>query len=356
MNILITGGGTGGHLAIAQAMGIALKNKGHQVFYIGSVSGQDRDWFENCNLFEKCYFLNTKGVVNQKGLGILHSIFLQWTAWREARKILRTHQIQRVLSVGGFSAGPASFGAISLGVSFFIHEQNAIKGTLNKLLSPFAKKVFGSFSHSGKNYIRTSYPIRNDFFLHSRIRQKVEYVIFLGGSQGAKAINDFALLCAKGLLEKGIKIIHQCGKNDFERVKNAYEALGLKDSMEQSSIELFDFRSDLINLVSKADVCVGRAGASTAWELCANGLVALFVPYPYAASDHQYYNALEFQNAGLGAIVRQNELEVKHLFDFIDKLEQVGEDGVKNITQMSLGLREKIHPDGADEIAKQILG
>ncbi|PAF46471.1 undecaprenyldiphospho-muramoylpentapeptide beta-N-acetylglucosaminyltransferase [Helicobacter sp. 12S02232-10] len=350
MNIAITGGGTGGHLAIAKALGETLKLKGNKLFYIGSISGQDRDWFEDNDLFEKCYFLKTSGVVNKKGLGLFGAIFKQLVAIKEARKILKTCQIQRVLSVGGFSAAPASFAAVFLRIPFFIHEQNAIKGTLNKLLSPFAKNVFGSFSHLGKNYVKTFYPIRNEFFKHSRIRNEIKCVIFLGGSQGAKALNDFALLCAKGLLKRGIQIIHQCGRNDLKRVRDIYEKLEIADS-----INLFDFSKDLVDLMTKADLCVGRAGASTVWELCANGLNAIFVPYPYALKDHQYYNALEFEKEELGIIVRQNDLCAEVLFDFIDRLEETDETGMKNISKISSKLQEKIRPDGADEIAKRIL-
>ncbi|PAF41159.1 undecaprenyldiphospho-muramoylpentapeptide beta-N-acetylglucosaminyltransferase [Helicobacter sp. 11S03491-1] len=351
MNIVITGGGTGGHLAIAKALAQEFQKNDHVLVYIGSLNGQDREWFESSDLFEKCYFLNTLGVVNKKGPGIFKSLWKQVFATFQACKIFKIYKIQTVFSVGGFSGGPASLGALLCNKTLFIHEQNAIKGSLNKLLSPFAKAVFGSFTQKGKNYIKTSYPLRNEFFLKSRIREEIKCVIFLGGSQGARAINDFAILVAKKLLSKGIKVIHQCGKIDFERVKDLYAKLDLLDQ-----VDLFSFDKNLVDKITQADICVGRAGASSVWEIAANGLPAIFIPYPYAASNHQYYNALEFAQDGLGIIARQEDgLYPEILFDFMDKLNSVDKEGIKGIAQISKRLREKIMPNGASRIVKYIV-
>lgn len=350
MNILITGGGTGGHLAIAKALAEEFKSLGNRVFYIGSTTGQDRDWFAQSNLFEKCYFLDTTGVVNKKGFARIASLYKQLRAILKAKKIFKLHQIDRVLSVGGFSAGPASLATIGSKIPLFVHEQNAIKGTLNKYLSKFAKATFGSFSHAEENYIKTSYPLRKEFFAQARVRTELKCVIFLGGSQGAKAVNDFALLVAKNLLQKGIKIIHQCGQNDFKRVKSIYKALEILDS-----IELFDFDKELVSKITEADICIGRAGASSVWELAANGLPTLYIPYPYAAGDHQYYNALEFTQNELGKVVRQNDLSPEVLFDFIEELRNVDENGIVKIKDISARLQSKITQGGATQIAKEVM-
>lgn len=351
MNIVITGGGTGGHLAIARALAEEFKALNNRVFYIGSISGQDRDWFGKSDLFEKCYFLDTTGVVNKKGLGLIASLYKQLKAILKAKKIFKLHQIDGVLSVGGFSAGPASLATIGNKMPLFIHEQNAIKGTLNKYLSKYAQATFGSFSHAEQNYIKTSYPLRKEFFVQARVRKELKCVIFLGGSQGARAINDFAILVAKNLLQKGIKIIHQCGQTDFKRVKNIYKALEILDD-----VELFDFDSELVNKITEADICIGRAGASSVWELAANGLPTLYVPYPYAAGDHQYYNVLEFTQNELGKVVRQNDLTPEVLFEFIEELKSVDENGIVKIKDISARLQNKITQGGAKEIAQKVMG
>lgn len=296
MRFCITGGGTGGHLMIAEALVDAAINEGHEAVFIGSTSGQDRRYFEKNGKFSHVYFLETTGVVNQKGLKKIKAIWLIIRAFSASRRILKKHKIEATYSVGGFSAAPASLASISRGIAFFIHEQNAVKGRLNSLLKPFAKRFISAYD---KNSPIHGYPVKDEFFSSARVRKKIKTVIFLGGSQGAKAINDLALSVAKELQAKEIKIIHQAGEKDFERVKNEYEILGVE-------AEIYGFTKDMSSLMSKADLAVSRSGASTLWELCANALPALFIPFPYAASDHQYYNAEFIVKNNLGWCERES--------------------------------------------------
>jgi UDP-N-acetylglucosamine--N-acetylmuramyl-(pentapeptide) pyrophosphoryl-undecaprenol N-acetylglucosamine transferase len=134
----------------------------------------------------------------------------------------------------------------------------------------------------------------------------------LGGSQGARAINDLALSVAQVLQKKEIHIIHQCGEADFERVTNAYKELGVK-------AEVYGFTKEIPTLIARADLAVSRAGASTLWELCSNGLPALFIPYPYAAGDHQFYNAQFILQHNLGWCYREGEELRKHLLAILQE-------------------------------------
>lgn len=339
----ITGGGTGGHLAIAKALAQELQSQNLKAIYIGSTLGQDKAWFEHSELFTQCYFLESSGVVNKSGLHKLKAIFKQLQAALRARKILKAHKVTHVISVGGFSAGGASMGAIMARIPLFIHEQNAIKGKLNEILTPFAKAVFGSFSSSSKNFISTSYPVRDEFFTTSRIRQECKNILFLGGSQGAKGINDFALKLTPLLLQRDINVAHQCGERDFERIRQEYENLGILNK-----VDLFAFDKNLVMRLQKADLCIARSGASSLWEMAANGLIGIFVPYPYAAKDHQYFNAKSFTDEGLGLVIRENELEVQGVLDFIESLQ--GE----SLEQKSSQVMAKIKPNGAREILTHI--
>lgn len=295
MKLCITGGGTGGHLMIAEALVEAAAAEGHEAIFIGSTNGQDRRYFEKHSTFSHVYFLNTTGVVNQKGLGKLKALWRIVNAFFTSRKILKRHKIQATYSVGGFSAAPASFASLSKFIPLFIHEQNAVEGRLNSILRPFAKRFISAYD---KNSPIKGYPVKDEFFESARTRSHVKTIIFLGGSQGAKAINDLALSVAKELQESGIKIIHQTGERDFERVKEEYENQGVE-------AEIYAFTKEMSTLMSKADLAVSRAGASTLWELCANGLPALFIPFPHAASDHQYYNAKFIVDNNLGWCERE---------------------------------------------------
>jgi UDP-N-acetylglucosamine--N-acetylmuramyl-(pentapeptide) pyrophosphoryl-undecaprenol N-acetylglucosamine transferase len=297
VKLCITGGGTGGHLMIAEALAEAAVANGHEVIFIGSTSGQDRKYFEKNSPFSHVYFLQTTGVVNQKGLGKLKALFKVFRAFLQARKILKKHKIQATYSVGGFSAAPAAFASLSSFIPLFIHEQNAVEGRLNSLLKKYAKRFVSAYD---ENSSIKGYPVKEIFYKNARVRETLETIIFLGGSQGARAINDLALSAAHKLDKMGIKIIHQAGEADFERVNAAYQEMGV-------GVELYGFTKELPELISKADLAVSRAGASTLWELTVNGCPALFIPYPYAAGDHQYHNAQFIVKNNLGWCARQNE-------------------------------------------------
>lgn len=334
----ISGGGTGGHLAIAKALMLECQIQGLACIYIGSTSGQDQLWFENEKGFEKVYFLQTNGVVNQRGWGIFKSIYKQIKAFFDARKILKHHSVSCVFSVGGYSSAPASFVAILLGIPLFIHEQNAIKGMLNRILSPFANLVFGSFKDQSANFRLTSYPVRDEFFKQARIRQEIRCVLFLGGSQGAVAINDFALKIVPLLHKKGIRVIHQSGERDFDRLRCEYARLGIE-------VELFAFSQDLASLMNEADLCFSRSGASSLWEMCANALPCVFIPYPYASNQHQEHNASFLTQDGLGILCLQKDLKE-------DLLEEVFK---MDLVCISKGLSKRIKQGGAKEILEHIL-
>jgi len=334
--IALSGGGTGGHLAIVRALKNVLNQKGIEPIYIGSNQGQDRSWFENESGFSQKYFLNSQGVVNKKGIKKLLSLYEILKSSSTCRTIFKENSIRSLISVGGYSAAPASFATIGSSVELYIHEQNAAIGRLNKILKPFAKEFFSSYDKDSK--IR-DYPVDISFFKHQKEIEKLETIIFLGGSQGAKAINELALKLAPKLQKKDIKIIHQTGKNELEKVKDFYKK-------EKINADVFDFSPNLIKKISKADFAISRAGASTLWELCALGIPALFIPYPYAAGDHQYYNAKTLANKGLALIKRENQINSDTLFKEIKNL---------NLKTISDGLKDEIKPNGALKIIEHII-
>jgi len=304
MKICITGGGTGGHLMIAEALVEAVVNAGGEAIFIGSTYGQDKKYFEHRSAFSHVYFLETTGVVNQKGFAKLKALYKIFKAFFKSRKLLKKHNINATYSVGGFSAAPASFASLSKLIPLFIHEQNAVDGRLNSLLKPFAKRFISAYN---KDSIIQGYPVKEVFYKHARIRTELKTIIFLGGSHGAKAINDLALSVAGKLKKRDIKIIHQAGENDFDRVKKEYKLLGV-------DVELYAFTNEIPTLIEKADFAVSRAGASTLWELTTSGCPALYIPYPHAAGDHQFFNAKFIVDNELGWCEREGkDLEVRFL-------------------------------------------
>ncbi len=359
----MTGGGTGGHLAIIRAVKEALVNEqrgtsseqpigsseegvgsngevtgsreqgaGSGLVYIGSQKGQDRQWFEDDGDFDAKYFLETKGVVNQKGFGKVQSLWMMFKAYLHARKLLKQHDAKVVFSVGGFSSAATAFAAKTSGVPLVIHEQNAALGSLNRLLKPYADVFISSYLEESPI---KAYPVKEVFFDNARIREKVETVIFLGGSQGARAINELALSLAPELKARGIRIIHQAGANNIEAVEEAYRGLGIE-------AEVFGFTTKLADYMKEADFAIARAGASTLWELAATALPTLFIPYPYAASDHQYHNAKFLVEKELAWVMREKEIDKQKVLSLLDE----------DLSKKSKWLMESIERNGSRQIAE----
>lgn len=423
MALLITGGGTGGHLAIAQALAEELARRNGQnggfgeVVYVGSISGQDKQWFEidsplgdslsnttNARIldsrknakvdrentkathsskkpiFSATYFLPTSGVVDKRGIAKILSLLHHLKSLKTIRAIFAKHDIKAVISVGGFSAAPASIGAIVFGKPLFIHEQNAIKGRLNALLSPFARCVFSSF---GKR--RVPYPIKSQAREKARVRTEIKTIAFIGGSQGARTINHLAISLAPTLLSLGFRIIHQCGQNELESTKAKYAEIGIgtcaqkeaHSSVDNKKLELFGFSTDILSYLESADICIGRAGASSVWENAALGLPMIYVPYPYAASNHQVHNAEFFASKGLGLVLvesknntsqkdaqekerkeAQKQAQIEAMKDrILEYIASFGSSEGKNaLESISKSLISLAKQDGAKLIVDEILG
>ena len=330
MSIVMTGGGTGGHLTIIKAVKEQLTDE--QLIYIGSTKGQDQAWFKDDKQFKSTHFLQTQGVVNQGILGKIKSIFMLIKATFQARKILKENRAKVVFCVGGFSAAPTSFASKMLNIPLVIHEQNATIGSLNRLLRSYSTAFISSYEEESPI---KAYPIKEEFFEKSRIREKVKTIIFLGGSQGAVAINKLALSLASTLKDKKIKIIHQAGERNIENVKKEYQAIGIE-------AEVFGFTTKLSNYMEQADFAIARSGASTLWELSAMACPTLYIPYPYAAGDHQFYNAKFLVDQDVAWIMRESELDIEKVITILDE----------NMKPKSEKLQKMIEKNGALKIAE----
>ena len=333
--IVITGGGTGGHLRVAKAFVDELNHRGIKSIYIGSLKGQDRDWFESYEKFEYKYFFDTRGVVNQNLIGKFISLFKITLAFLKSLYLFKKHKVTKVISVGGFSAAPASFAAVVYRKEFYIHEQNSVIGKLNSILKKYTKNFFSSYIEPYYDY-----PVEDQFFEIARARKELKTVIFLGGSQGARAINDLALNLAPLLKQNGIKIIHQCGKNDKSRVEAEYKRLDI-------DVELFAFSKEINMYIIKADFAICRSGASSVWELAGTNLPALFIPYPYAAANHQYFNAKYIVDNEASLMIEEHLIEYKDIYDKLINID---------IAKMSLKLSSMIKRDGVQRIIDKVLG
>jgi UDP-N-acetylglucosamine--N-acetylmuramyl-(pentapeptide) pyrophosphoryl-undecaprenol N-acetylglucosamine transferase len=333
--IAITGGGTGGHLAVAKALCEVYNEEEKRPLYIGSTNGQDKRWFEGYPGFKRTLFLPSRGVVNQKGLARLSALATILSQTFTCKAYLQENEVTAVISVGGYAAAPAALAALLLRIPLYIHEQNAVSGRLNSLLRPFSKVFFSAYDAASPV---KDYPISHRFFEAYRERRELKTLLFIGGSQGAHFINTLATSLAPWLNARGVRIIHQCGTKDFDQLYSFYKTNNIK-------VDLFDFTDALHVKMQEADVAIARAGAGSVWELCAAGVPTLFIPFPYAASNHQYFNAKALSDKGLACVLRQSEADVHAVQSWLESVD---------VEAFSKGLRDSIAPKGAHKIVQWI--
>ncbi len=322
--IVIMAGGTGGHIFPALAVAQFLQKQGWQVSWLGTKAG-----LESRVIPENGIEIDWLSVSGLRGKGVLSkftAIFKLAESCVEARRILKQRKPNIVLGMGGFVAAPGGLMAKFLGIPLIIHEQNRVVGTTNTLLAKIATKVLQGFPNSFApkfNAICTGNPLRETLkHIPPAPLQRGESVrIFvLGGSQGAKALNEIVpnaiALFASPPFEGGrggCAVRHQTGAAMQNEVAEKYKTLNV-------NAEVRAFIDDMAAAYSWADLIICRAGAMTISEVAAMGIPAIFIPLPNAIDDHQTANAQYLTEAGAAILVKQSDLTAEHLVQQIEKL------------------------------------
>jgi len=353
--IIVTGGGTGGHLfpGIALAKAMQRRLPGSRILFIGT-----RRQLDQQTLKEYDFELDSIHCMGLKGMGMMHRLhsFMQLPrAILEAFKIVRRFQPDLVFGVGGYVTGPVLLAAGLQGIPVCIHEQNSVPGLANKALSRIARRIFLSipcrYPFPEKKTALTGNPVRREIITASSARQQwippEVALLVLGGSQGAHRIN-MLVLEAVGILEKrrkdGLYVIHQTGRADMNEVKSRYEQMGVKALVG-------DFFQDMAGLYSRADLVISRAGATTLAELSVMGLPALLIPYPFAADDHQKTNAQYYQSGGGARMLMEHQLSGEKLAREIMSLLQDPE----VFNEMAVRMKKMGRPDATNKIVDECL-
>lgn len=311
-NILIAAGGTGGHIYPGLTIAKELIKRGYQVSWIGSENGLEKKLIPEANLNLEpgleYDFLKISGVRNKGLLGWVKLPGKLFSAVLTARKILKKRKIDLVISFGGFASGPAGIAARILNIPLFIHEQNAVLGMTNKILSRFATQVFLAFplENLRRPVIIIGNPLRADIlelakskkvFLNNRPLR----VLITGGSQGSKIFNTL-IPEVFSHLENIIHIRHQTGEKTRDLAVRAYE-----NTIHE--VQIFSYFSEIAKEYEWADLIICRAGALTVCEVAAVGIPAIFIPHPGVVDDHQRKNAEWLSEQGAGICCIQAELE-----------------------------------------------
>ena len=349
MRIAIAGGGTGGHIspAIAVAEAIWEKNPNSVIDFIATPRPVDRRMYSEFG--DAVHVLNPPRIDR----GISDVAMLPFRAVREflsARKLLHRLKASVLFATGGYPCFFPVVAARSLGIPSIIHESNSIPGRANRLASRFADKVLTGFHSAASGFrkaaVFTGNPVRLSLRRYDRefardklnIPDGVQVVLFLGGSQGARAINDIALKAPEE-----IHVLLQCGSRDKERIK--------RESYNLKRIQVIDFTDDPALLYSAADIAVARSGAMTVAELTWFRIPAVYIPYPFAADDHQKWNAREIADKEGALVAFQDGINADDLWrTVIDLLEDTGE-----IRKMKECLEETMAENPAEIIAEIVI-
>lgn len=317
--IIISTGGTGGHIFPALAVAHELQKHPHmEVVFVGARNGKEEILAKKAGL--TFYGLDVQGVKG-KGLRGIKAAFQMIQALKQSRNILQKVDADAVIGFGGYASFPTVLAAKFCRIPSLIHEQNVIPGTANKILSHFVQKICLSFPDSYKSFnphktVVTGNPIREEISaispqdsLDYKAKHPEKHLFVMGGSLGAKAINSVVVELLHTLRDSSIGITHQCGEQDYARMYEAYKSHGF--SHEQINTMLFPFIENMAEAYIKADLVLCRAGATSLTELTAVGKPSLLIPFPHAIHDHQTLNAKAMEAEG--AAIHIPEYRLKNL-------------------------------------------
>ena len=349
--MLIAGGGTGGHLypGIALARELQRRDAAAEVSFVGTATGLEarvipREGFP-LDLIRSAGLKGKSIASRLRGLALLPLSALD--AWQ----VISTRRPAVVVGVGGYSSGPVLALAALRRYPTMVLEQNALPGITNRLLSPLVRAAAVNFEEALRFFPRTGFvagnPVRPEFFAPAVMEaheQKVRVLIF-GGSQGAHAINLAVVAAAPQLAASGLEleITHQTGERDLSLVRDAYTRAGLDARVEA-------FLYEMHHEMSRADMVVARAGATTLSELAAAGRPAVLVPLPTATDDHQRKNAEAFARAGGATVLDEKALTGESLAGAVLALARDAE------RRKAMGDRARMlaRPDAAARIADRV--
>ncbi len=339
----VMAGGTGGHIFPALAVAGALRARGAEVRWMGSVGGMEERLVPNGG-----FTIDTLRINGIRGKGVLALLAAPLRITRavwQARSLLKAQSPHAVLAFGGFASGPGGLAAGMLGVPLIIHEQNRAPGLTNRVLARFARRVLtgfpGSFPPPAEavgNPVREAIAALPDPTSRLQGRSGALRLLVLGGSQGARGLNLAVPQALAGCLN--IDIRHQCGATLVDEARAAYVASNLPARIEP-------FISDMAEAYAWADLVISRAGASTLAELCAAGVGSVLVPFPQAVDDHQAKNAAFMAEGGASLWLRQTDTLASELADTLKPL--LGER--RRLLDMARAARALALPNAAERVA-----
>ena len=347
--VMILAGGTGGHIFPGLAVAAALRARGVPVSWLGADGGMETRLVPQHGIAIDT--IAVKGLRGKGAMALLGAPVRVLRAIRAASRVMRARQPLAVISFGGYAAGPGGIAAKLHGVPLIVHEQNRAPGMTNRVLARFARRVLTGFPQTfrGIDEDVVGNPVRDAIAALPMPAQRFAArngalrLLVLGGSQGARALND-ALPRALATLNGSVEVRHQCGEKLRGDAERAYARAGVAATGEP-------FIADMAAAYANADLVVCRAGALTLAELCAAGVGSVLVPFPQAVDDHQTRNAEYLVERGAALLLPQGERLAEELRATLAAL---AADPPRRLA-MAEAARALARPDAAERVADAVL-
>ena len=352
MRYLISGGGTGGHIFPAVSIANAIKELDPQadILFIGALGRMEMERVPQAGY--RIIGLPVRGFNRAqpwKNISVLADLA---KSIHRVKKIIRDFRPDVGVGVGGYASGAAMWAASNMGIPILLQEQNGFAGVTNKILRNKASKICVAYEGMERFFpadkiILTGNPVRQNLTQGQRDKgqsTKVKNLLIIGGSLGARTINEAVLAGLSALRDAGIHVVWQTGKNYYDDI------LKRLPSSFEGDLEILPFLSDMPDRYAQADLVISRAGASSISELCLLGKPAILVPSPNVAEDHQTHNAMALVNKDAAVLVRDAEAAEKLIPAAIELLQD--EARLQSLHTHILALAQ---PDSAKRIAEEVI-
>ena len=370
MRVLMTGGGTGGHVnpALAIANTIKQNDPDAEIAYVGTKRGIETKLVPRAGY--PMYYVEVQGIRRSLSPKNLKAAYLALTSPYKARAIIEEFKPDIVIGTGGYVCWPVMKAAADMGIPTALHESNAIAGIAVKMLQKSVDRIYLNFEKTGETLtcqkeklLKVGNPVMGGFSSLTReearqalgIPDKYKYVVLsYAGSMGAEKVNDAVLALMREFTSKHPEVyhIHATGSIEHELCTTQFREMGL-DKFE--NIELCEYIYDMPTKMAAADLTINRAGAMTVSELAITGKAAIFIPSPNVAENHQYKNARVLYDAGAAKLFEESELTdgAKPLIDEVASL--LSHDGDRERAEMSRKIKDFAVPDSNKIIYKDLL-
>lgn len=351
MRYLISGGGTGGHIFPAVSIANALKelDPEAEILFVGALGRMEMERVPQAGY--EIVGLPVRGFDRKKPWKNVSVLIDLSKSIRQVKKIIRDFKPNVGVGVGGYASGAAMWAAAKMGIPILLQEQNGFAGVTNKILKDKAAKICVAYEGMEKFFpadkiILTGNPVRQNLLDGRKSKDDGrKTLLIIGGSLGARTINEAVIAGLKELTNEGLKVVWQTGKVYYEKCKSAWEAAG-----SPANIECLDFLSDMPDRYANADLVISRAGASSISEICLLGKPAILVPSPNVAEDHQTHNAMALVNKDAAVLVRDAEAAEKLIATALELLNDP-----KRLKTLQTNVLKLAQKDSAKRIAEEVI-